>query len=136
MPRRKFTKDFKEAAVRKLRLGTPAGEVAGACRVDPAILRRWQRESDEFGELAFGGYGKSRHARAEPRSKAIIIRLSDDELKAVMAASSAAGCRSLTEFARSCMFDATDDPLPGQVETLLGELATVMGKLTQTLPKE
>jgi hypothetical protein len=34
------------------------------------------------------------------------------------------------------MFDATDDPLPGQVETLLGELATVMGKLTQTLPKE
>jgi hypothetical protein len=53
-----------------------------------------------------------------------------------MAASSVAGCRSLTEFARSCVFHATDDPLPGQVETLLGELAAVMGKLKQSLPKE
>jgi len=136
MSRRKFTKGFKEAAVRKLRGGTPAGEVARACRVDAAILRRWQKEWDEFGARAFGGYGKSRKACAEPRSKAIIVRLSDDELDAVKMASSTAGCRSLTEFARSCMFHATGEPHLAQMETLLGELAAVMRKLTQTLTKE
>ena len=136
MPGRKFTKDFKEAAVRKLRLGTPAGEVAEACSVDPAVLRRWHKELDEFGEMAFGGYGKSRYARAEPRSKAISVRLSDDELDAVMTASFAAGCRSLTEFARLCMLQASGDSPPRQVEIVLGELAAVMGKLTQALPEE
>jgi transposase-like protein len=136
MPRRNFTREFKEAAVRNLRLGIPAGEVAVTCRVDPAVLRRWQKESDEFGEFAFAGYGKIRRARAEPRSKAIIVRLSDDELDSVRRASSAAGCRSLTEFARSRMLHAAGDPPPRQVEELLGELAAVMGKLTQTLPKD
>jgi len=136
MFRRKFTKQFKEAAIRKLRRGTPELEVARACRVNRWILRRWQKELDEFGARAFGGYGTNRRTHAAPKSKPIILCLSSDELDAVKAASSAAGFRSLAEFARSRILSATGERPLAQVETILGELAVVATKLTQMLSKE
>ena len=58
--RRKFTKELKEAAVRRLELGASVAEVARACEVDPNVLHRWRRELHEHGAKAFSGNGRSR----------------------------------------------------------------------------
>jgi transposase len=58
--RRKFTREFKEAAVRRLELGASMAEVAHACEVNPNILHRWRRELREFGGKAFAGPGRNR----------------------------------------------------------------------------
>ena len=60
LSRRKFTKEFKEAPVRRLELGASLAEVAGACEVDPNVLHRWRRELHEHGAKAFPGEGLSR----------------------------------------------------------------------------
>jgi transposase len=58
--RRSFTKEFKEAAVRRLELGASIAAVARACEVDPNLLNRWKRELRKHGAKAFTGQGKSR----------------------------------------------------------------------------
>jgi transposase-like protein len=63
--RRAFTKEFKEAAVRRLNLGASFAEVARACEVDPNVLHRWRRELSEHGTRAFSGNGKARTAESE-----------------------------------------------------------------------
>src|SRR5438128_7430502 len=60
MSRRRFTKEFKEAAVRRLELGASLAEVARACEVNPNVLHRWKRELREHGIKAFTGHGKMR----------------------------------------------------------------------------
>ena len=60
LSRRMFTKEFKEAAVRRLELGASIGEVARACEVNPNVLHRWRRELRDRGANAFSGNGKSR----------------------------------------------------------------------------
>jgi transposase-like protein len=57
--RRRFTKEFKEAAVRRLELGGSIGEVARACEVDANVLHRWRRELRDHGATAFCGNGKT-----------------------------------------------------------------------------
>jgi len=59
LSRRKFTKEFKDAAVRRLELGASITEVARACEVNPNVLHRWRRELSEHGAKAFSGNGKS-----------------------------------------------------------------------------
>jgi transposase-like protein len=58
--RRQFTKEFKEAAVRRLELGASLAEVARACEVNPNVLHRWKRELSGYGVKAFPGNGKPR----------------------------------------------------------------------------
>ena len=60
LSRRSFTKEFKEAAVRRLELGASIAEVARACEVNPNVLHRWKRELRDHGVKAFAGNGKSR----------------------------------------------------------------------------
>ena len=60
LTRRKFTREFKEAAVRRLELGGSIAEVARACEVDANVLHRWRRELQELGARAFSGNGKRR----------------------------------------------------------------------------
>ena len=60
MSRRKYTREFKEAAVRRLELGASMAEVARACEVNPNVLHRWRRELRQFGGKALAGPGKSR----------------------------------------------------------------------------
>ncbi len=60
LSRRTFTKEFKEAAVRRLELGAAIAEVARACEVNPNALHRWRRELRQHGAQAFTGNGKSR----------------------------------------------------------------------------
>ena len=58
--RRKFTKEFKQTAVRRLEGGQSVAEVARALEVHPTDLQRWRRELQEHGERAFYGTGKKR----------------------------------------------------------------------------
>lgn len=60
LSRRKFTREFKEAAVRRLEMGVPVAEVARAAEVNPGELYRWRREQRQFGAKAFAGPGQSR----------------------------------------------------------------------------
>jgi transposase len=60
LSRRKFTKDFKFAAVRRLEMGASMAEVARACEIDPNLLHRWRREFRDGVETAFPGLGKKR----------------------------------------------------------------------------
>mgnify|MGYP002148171131 CR=1 FL=1 len=58
--RRKFSKDFKEAAIRRLELGASIAEVSRACEVNPNVLHRWKRELRDLGPEAFTSNGKKR----------------------------------------------------------------------------
>ena len=58
--RRKFSKEFKQAAVRRLNSGQSVAEVARALEVHPSDLHRWRRELQDHGERAFSGAGKKR----------------------------------------------------------------------------
>jgi transposase len=60
LSRRAFTKEFKEAAVRRLELGASIAEVARACEVNANVLHRWRRELRDHGTRAFSGNGKAR----------------------------------------------------------------------------
>jgi len=58
--RRKFSREFKLAAVGRVRAGESVAEVARACEVNPNDVQRWRRESDEYGDRAFLGFGQRR----------------------------------------------------------------------------
>jgi transposase len=58
LSRRKFTKEFKLAAVRRLETGASMAEVARACEVSPHLLHRWRREFRDGVEQAFPGLGR------------------------------------------------------------------------------
>jgi len=60
LSRRKFTKEFKEEAVRRLDLGASLAEVARACAVNTNVLHRWRREWRDYGARAFAGNGQRR----------------------------------------------------------------------------
>lgn len=60
--RRKFSKEFKLTATRRLQSGQSVAEVARALEVHPSDLHRWRRELEDHGERAFRGAG---HKRAE-----------------------------------------------------------------------
>jgi transposase len=60
LSRRKFTREFKEAAVRRLEMGASVAEVSRATEVNPSELYRWRRELCQFGPQAFSGPGRSR----------------------------------------------------------------------------
>ena len=57
---KKVTKEFKEAAIRRLELGASLAEVARGCEVDSNVLHRWRRELRQHGIKAFPGEGHSR----------------------------------------------------------------------------
>jgi transposase len=60
LSRRKFTKEFKEAVLRRLDLGASIAEVARACEVNPNLWHRWRKEVREHGTKAFPGLGRKR----------------------------------------------------------------------------
>ena len=62
--RRKFSKEFKQTAIRRLQSGQSTAEVARALEVHPTELYRWRRELEDHGEQAFSGAGKKRAAES------------------------------------------------------------------------
>jgi transposase len=65
LSRRKFSKEFKEAAVRRLELGASLAEVARGCEVNPNVLHRWRRELRDYGAKAFAGNGQRRREEGQ-----------------------------------------------------------------------
>ena len=62
LTRRKFTKEFKVAAVRRLEMGGSVAEVARACEVNANVLHRWRKEFRDGVETAFPGLGRQRES--------------------------------------------------------------------------
>ena len=60
LSRRKFTREFKMAAMRRLEAGVSIAEVARALEVNPNVLHRWRREFRQAPGNAFPGYGQRR----------------------------------------------------------------------------
>ena len=60
LSRRKFTKEFKQAAVRRLEMGASIAEVARACEVNANVLHRWRREFRDGVDQAFPGLGRKK----------------------------------------------------------------------------
>ena len=58
--RRKFSKECKLTALRRIEAGESVNEVARALEMDPSDVRRWRRELSRHGERAFGGRGQKR----------------------------------------------------------------------------
>jgi len=60
LSRRKFTKEFKLAAVRRLEQGISIAEAARALEVNGNVLHRWRREFRQGAGNVFPGNGKQR----------------------------------------------------------------------------
>ena len=62
LSRRRFTREFKMAAIERLEQGVSIGEVARELEVNPNVLQRWRREFRQGPGNAFPGLGKRRWA--------------------------------------------------------------------------
>src|SRR3954469_23083111 len=60
LSRRKFTKEFKIAALRQIDGGGSIAAVARSCEIDPSVLHRWRRGFQQGPEHAFPGLGNKR----------------------------------------------------------------------------
>jgi transposase-like protein len=60
LSRRKFTREFKLAAIQRLEMGASVAEVARAFEVNPNVLHRWRREFRHGPGNAFPGPGRRR----------------------------------------------------------------------------
>jgi transposase len=60
LSRRKFTKEFKIAALRQLDSGVSIAAVARSCEINPGLLHRWRRDFQQSPGHAFAGLGKKR----------------------------------------------------------------------------
>jgi len=56
--RRRFSPEFKVAALSRLDAGLSVAEVARFCRIDPNLLHRWRRDFRKSREDAFPGQGQ------------------------------------------------------------------------------
>jgi transposase len=71
LSQRKFSREFKLAAVRRIQGGQAVAELARALEVNPGELYRWCREREKFGARAFVGTGRK---LAEPNRVAELER--------------------------------------------------------------
>ena len=60
LSRRRYTKEFKLAAVQRLEMGASIAEAARAFEVNPSVLQRWRREFRQGPGNVFPGLGKRR----------------------------------------------------------------------------
>lgn len=60
LSRRRFTREFKLAAVQRLEQGVSIAEVARAMEVNPNVLHRWRKEFRQGPGNAFPGQGQRR----------------------------------------------------------------------------
>jgi transposase-like protein len=60
LSRRRFTREFKLAAIQRLEQGISIAEVARAMEVSPNVLHRWRKEFRQGPGNAFPGHGQRR----------------------------------------------------------------------------
>ena len=68
LSRRKFTREFKLAAIERLESGASVAEVARAFEVSPSLLHRWRQEFREAPGKAFPGAGQAAAGRTGSRN--------------------------------------------------------------------
>lgn len=84
--RRKFTREFKLAAIEQIESGKPLARVARELEVHENTLRRWKQEVQQHPGQAFPGLGKARtpSREAELERKIGQMTLEIDFLKKVL----------------------------------------------------
>lgn len=126
--RRRFSKEFKEAAVRRLEQGETVSEIVSALELDPTVLRRWWHEWRRFGETAFSGYGKQRSPSGS--SRIVTLRFTQDEFDRVQAVSLASRAGSLPDFVRTQIIPAAPAPsiteIAHRLEVLITQVRTAV----------
>ena len=132
--RRVFTKDIKAAAVQRLDTGASVEEVAQFYQIHPKMLHRWRREAHQFEGSAFSGFGNNR-TEAPARSQAIAFRLNRDEFKLFQKAFSSAGARSISDFVRAKVLQATRQPSLSELEAKLDGVALAVEQLTSVVSR-
>jgi transposase-like protein len=132
--RRVFTKDIKTAAVQRLATGASVDEVAQFFKVHPKMLHRWRREANLFEASAFAGYGNNR-SEVPARSQAIAFRLNRDELELFKKAFSTAGARSISDFVRTKVLQATRHPSLSEIEAKLDDVASAVQQLASAVSR-
>ena len=65
LSRRRFTREFKLAAVQRLEQGSAIAEVARAMEVNPNVLHRWRKEFRQGPGNAFPGQGQRRWSEGQ-----------------------------------------------------------------------
>jgi transposase len=60
MANRKFSREVKLEAVRRLQSGESSADIARVLEIHRSDLYRWRRELEEFGDRAFRGGGQKR----------------------------------------------------------------------------
>lgn len=83
LARRKFTREFKLAAIRQLESGKSVGMVARSLQVHPMVLNRWRAEFRSNPSEAFRGNGKKVAESREAEMERMIgqLTLENDFLK-------------------------------------------------------
>jgi transposase-like protein len=132
--RRVFTKDIKTAAVQRLTMGASVDEVAQFYQVHPKMLHRWRREAHQFERSALSGYGNNR-TEVPARSQAIAFRLNRDEFELFKKAFSSAGARSISDFVRAKVLQATRQPSLSELESKLDGVALAVQQLTSVVSR-
>jgi len=86
LTRRKFTREFKLAAIRQLESGKSLNRVARELELDRKVLRRWKQQFQQGSDKAFPGVGKAREQdrEAELERKIGQMTLEIDFLKKVL----------------------------------------------------
>ena len=79
MSRRKFSKEFKLAAVRRIQAGEEVPLLARVLEVNSSDLYRWYRESQQSGERAFVGSGQKQ--REQDRSAELERKIGQQALE-------------------------------------------------------
>ena len=120
--RRRYPREFKEAAVLRLEQGEALPKVGRACQIDPTVLRRWWQEKKRYGEAAFPGYGKARSP--VPSSRIAIVRFTQHEYEGIQAAS-AKEARSK----RGSSFSSLPDFVRAQILTPAPSVAEIADRL-------
>ena len=115
-------------------MGASVEEVAQLYQIHPKMLHRWRREAHQFEGGAFSGYGNNR-TQVPARSQAIAFRLNRGEFELFKKAFSSAGARSISDFVRAQVLQATRQPSLSEIEAKLDDVALAVQQLTSAVSR-
>lgn len=64
LSRRRFTRAFKVQVIREVEAGKALAQTAREYQLHPTLIRRWQKEQQQYAEQAFAGHGHLYKAEA------------------------------------------------------------------------
>ena len=106
--RRKFTREFKLAALKRLQTGIPVGRVARELEVNPTQLQAWKRDFEKRPTSAFSGEGRRRMEETE------VAELERKVGQQAMEIDFLKGCLRQIEELRKSQVEAANPPSAGK----------------------